>query len=86
MGKYLFKVSKITLGQRQNGRCSNVILLTLNRYLPTRNMNKHMVLILTVKIYLYPGNVLNIPISLPKYCHSNVGVLLKLLSKLSSNP
>ena len=35
VGKYLFKVSKITLEQRPNGRCSNVILLTLNRYLPT---------------------------------------------------
>ena len=33
--KYLFKVSKITLEQRPNGRCSNVILLTLNRYLST---------------------------------------------------
>ena len=35
VGKYLFKVSKITLEQRPSGRCSNVILLTLNRYLPT---------------------------------------------------
>ena len=40
-GKYLFKVSKITLEQRPwtlerynvHGRCFNVILLTLNRYL-----------------------------------------------------
>ena len=31
VGKYLFKVSKITLEQRY----SNVILLTVNRYLPT---------------------------------------------------
>ena len=35
VGKYLFKVSKITLEQRPDGRCSNVILLTLNRYLFT---------------------------------------------------
>ena len=35
VGKYLFKVSKITLEQRLSGRCSKVILLTLNRYLPT---------------------------------------------------
>ena len=35
VGKYLFKVSKITLEQRPNGRCSNVILLTLDMYLPT---------------------------------------------------
>ena len=35
VGKYLFKVSKITLEQRPDGRCSNVILLTLNRYLST---------------------------------------------------
>ena len=35
VGKYLFKVSKITLEQRSIERCSNVILLTLNRYLPT---------------------------------------------------
>ena len=34
VGKYLFKVSKITLDQRLDGHCSNVILLTLNRYLP----------------------------------------------------
>ena len=31
---YLFKVSQITLEQRSIERCSNVILLTLNRYLP----------------------------------------------------
>ena len=35
VGKYLFKVSKITLEQRSEKRCSNIILLTLNRYLPT---------------------------------------------------
>ena len=35
VSKYLFKVSKITLEQRPDGRCSNVILLTLNMYLPT---------------------------------------------------
>ena len=35
VGKYHFKVGKITLEQRPDGRCSNVILLTLNRYLPT---------------------------------------------------
>ena len=35
MSKYLFKVSKITLEQRPDGRCSNVILLIYNRYLPT---------------------------------------------------
>ena len=35
VSKYLFKVSKITLEQRPDGRCSNVILMTLNRYLPT---------------------------------------------------
>ena len=34
VGKYLFKVNKITLEQRSIERCSNVILLTLNRYLP----------------------------------------------------
>ena len=33
--QYLFKVSKITLEQRPNGRFSNFILLTLKRYLPT---------------------------------------------------
>ena len=33
VGNYLFKVSKITVEQRPSGRCSNVILLTLNRYL-----------------------------------------------------
>ena len=35
VGKYLFEVSKITLEQRPNGRCSIVILWTLNRYLLT---------------------------------------------------
>ena len=35
VGKYLFKVSKITLEQRSIERCSNVILMNLNRYLPT---------------------------------------------------
>ena len=43
MGKYLFKVSKITLEQRPSGRCSNVILLTLNKYLPTGNGSFHSV-------------------------------------------
>ena len=38
VGKYLFKVSKITLEQRSIERCSNVILLTLNRYLPTEGL------------------------------------------------
>ena len=33
--KCLFKVSKITLEQRSLERCSNVILLTLNRHLST---------------------------------------------------
>ena len=33
--KYLFKVTKITFEKCPGGRCSNVILLTLNRYLPT---------------------------------------------------
>ena len=32
VGKYLFKVSKITLKQHPSGHCSNVILLTLNKY------------------------------------------------------
>ena len=37
VGKYLFKVSKITLEQRsdRNVALGCVILLTLNRYLPT---------------------------------------------------
>ena len=35
MGKNLFKVSKITSEQRSSERCSDVILLTLNRFLPT---------------------------------------------------
>ena len=37
VGKYLFKISKIMLEQRLDGRCSNVILLTLNRHLPLGN-------------------------------------------------
>ena len=40
MCKYLFKVSKIMLQQRSFERCSNVILLTLNRYFPARFMHK----------------------------------------------
>ena len=35
VGKFLFKVSKITLEQRSIERCSNVIFLTLDRYLST---------------------------------------------------
>ena len=35
VGKYLFKVIKITLEQRSKERCSNVILMTMSRYLPT---------------------------------------------------
>ena len=35
VGKDLFKVRKITLEQRSIERCSYVILLTLNSYLPT---------------------------------------------------
>ena len=33
VGKFLFRVSKISLEQRSIERCSNDILLTLNRYL-----------------------------------------------------
>ena len=39
VGKYTFKVSNITLEQRSIERCSNVILLTLNRYLPTGKLS-----------------------------------------------
>ena len=50
MGKYLFKVSKITLEQRPFGRWSNVILLTLNRYLPTGSN-----VIWTLSFWLWTG-------------------------------
>ena len=46
VGKYLFKVSKITLEQRPSGRCSNAILLTLNRYLPTGKLHADFLLLL----------------------------------------
>ena len=43
MVKYVFKVNKITLEQRSLERCSNVIFLTLNKYLLTDIMtyNNH---------------------------------------------
>ena len=38
---YLFKVSNIMLEQRPDGRCSNVILLTLNMYMATGWLDNH---------------------------------------------
>ena len=38
VGKYLFKVSKTTFEQRSSERRSNVVLQTLNMYLPTGNI------------------------------------------------
>ena len=56
--KYLFKVSKITLEQRPSGRCSNAILLTLNRHLSTgydvqNSMRRHIPSLEKRELFVY---------------------------------